>query len=421
MTVPAAERYSLFDQFYDEVESETRPADHSTVIVFREGTDDPYAALMEGLRRAEAHYARVGATPKGRRWVPDATATPVLERVSGATDESEAIFRAFFDRPRDGKRLLQMLFFDTQQRRYTLLTRMHHSLGDGDTHLQVVDYQLRVAFGQSVDEGPESPLALRSHPAPVKRSVYAYAEPSDVMITRNAPRMRARHWQSVMLSTSALRRFADAHEETSVTAVLVDLVIQSVAHWMETTRPERAARICIFLTCNAREQRHRGLGNASSRVRIYGGTSAVDRAERCRHVHRQVQWTMKNGEWSFTVPSWAENLPAPLRGLLLRVMTRVVRWEPGTLLLAILERFGREPWSTLFPAIDHVYAVLPLSGAFPVSCAVMTHGEKTLFTMTYDPSLIPDADARQIAEHLSAQAATIGAVAHHAEPLCASA
>ncbi len=415
MAILAPDHYALFDQLYDVLDSPARPADFGVVLTFAPGLADPHAALVAGLQQARARLARVGARPRGRRWVKSAEERLLVERGAGPSAEKQRAYRAFMQRDRDGQRLLQLAYFDEELGRHELLSRCHHALGDGATHLQILALQLRAAFDLPLEAGPEAALALRAHDAPRPRAPHAHVGGSDALAARGAGPMSARrHWLSVALDAPALREFASRAGGFTYGDLLADCTLQAVARWNARHAPSRAPRVGVFLSCNVRAQWWRGLGNGSSRVRLYArGVAEAETVARCRALRAQLEWAMHNGEWALRVPSFVERLPAPARGLLLRAALRGRDWDPGTLLLAHVERLGQPDWDEALPMVEAVQLVSLLSRRFALACLAATHRGRTLATFTYDPALIPDHDARALAELFAAQAEA-------AAPGCAS-
>jgi hypothetical protein len=421
MPIVGPDRYTLFDQFYAVIDSDDRPCDYGYILELAKGTADPHARLAAGLQSARAQFARVGARPRGKRWVDAPEDRLELERGAGNAAEKQEAFRAWMERRDDGMQLRQLLYFDTERGGYELLSKWHHAAADAMAHLQVLGHQLRVAFRGPVAVEPEPPLVLRTHPAPVARSRYAFDGPSDSLAARGSgPPSRRRHWLSLDLDAAALRRFAEANGGFGYTDLLLDLSMQSAIRFNARDEPAKRPRACLFLTCNTREPWHSGMGNASSRLRIYGPLEHAGTVERCRNIREQVRWTKEHGEWYLRVPAFIEALPVWLRRLLLKAALRR-SWSPGTMAVAHLERFGDPDWAGLFPMLRSVALVSLVSRQFPLIPCFMTLGQTTRCTITYDPALVPDDDARAFADELIEQVEALAPGAAGLGERCASA
>lgn len=410
MPIVGPDRYTLFDQFYEVVESEGRSCYYAIVIELAAGIRDPREALQAGLRSAREHFARVGARPRGKRWVKSAEESLSIDTECGTSAQKEEATRALMALD-GGPYIQQLLFFDVERGRYELISKWHHAVGDGAAHFLMLTHQLRVAFGIPFAAEPEPPLVMKTHPHPVSRS--KYAGPFDLLETRaGGLSSNQRRWIAVDVDAAALRRFAEEAGGFTYTNLLLDFAMQSAC----TLIAQETPRVCAFLTCNNREQWSRGLGNASARVRIYGTRASQGVIERCRDIHQQVRWTMDHGEWFVRVPRIVELLPVWLRRRLLQAALRR-SWSPGTFLFAHIERLADPDWGELFPMLDSVHIVPLLTRQFPLICVAITLRDTTRCTFTYDPALITDDDARAFAAEFAEQAARV----EHEDRRCASA
>ena len=426
------------------MDTPARPLDF--VAIHRLTRAPSAAALAAGATSARLWFAVSGsrAAPGGRDWLrmdaddfpaPRVLALPLGEGESGESDgdsdggqpaETEAI-RAFVDAPFDivaEPPVKQLMIIGGASRadsrdgpsvghaeggRATLVTRFHHAACDGIGAGLWLSHQWNVAFGNApAVERPRAPetLALRTHPAPRRKSRFALRGASPRLMGPRTSARRAREWRT--FSLPMVRPWSpgdpDGDAVCSPGDVLATAFLDALLAW-DTLRRGRAAVLGLWLPVNIRRRVTEGFGNGSSRIRVYAHWSKdAPRTDKIREFRRQVSWSLRHGEWAIPSAPWLSSAPVGLARCLVRAYVNRPFVDMGSAAFTYVPRYAISdtgaPWAAHLASVESVGL---LHRRHSLSLAVVDVGGMHTCTFTYDPGRMPEADVAEIARSFVAR------------------
>jgi|GEM_PF-737415 len=419
----AGGRLSTIDLLFSVLDDPRRPFDFALLLDL---DDAPAAdALRAGARSARALYPTTASRIAGKRWTPFAEPGDGLAEVSARTvEEAERAAEEFVDSPFDPRRqtpVRQLLITGgaVGGGRAKLVTRFHHAAADGLSAALWLGRQLRVAYcegnegdegdegdeGNEGDEGapvaaaaPPGPPPLRSHPSPVKKSLFAHGGPSDRLRVTGRRPSRTRRWLTLDFEAAPLRHVCREAGGFTYNDLLATCALELFLRWNRARGARGRLKVGLWLPVNVRRRSSEGFGNGTSRIRLYPRyDEAAPLADKCREVRRQVSWCIGHGEWAVPEKSPLTSLPLWAAAPLLRayvgrpwvdVCTGVFSHAEG------LTAAGGE----IFRHVTKVESVGQLHARHALAINGVTHAGRTFLTFTYDPGLLPPADALRLAE-----------------------
>ena len=145
-------------------------------------------------------------------------------------------------------------------------------------------------------------------------------------------------------------------------------------------------RKAVWVPVNVRKEFWKGFGNGLSRLRVYPPKGA-NLPEKLAHIRKQKQEAMTNGEVALPPPNF--DIKNRHQRLLYELWVRRPWADWGTVSLShISNRQG------IVDGFNEVWGISNLMPAHNGAIFAMTSGGKTDFTLTYDPAIASDEEAR---------------------------
>jgi hypothetical protein len=382
----APESASLLDLISVWMDTYERPLDFAVVAHLDRAAD--VAALERGAESARSRFVRTRSRMHRDAWVPcdDVSRIAPLngDDVQAALD---AIFAVVLD-PTKRVPLEQVLLGDR-----VLITRCHHAAGDLASALAFLDHQLRVARGDPVSMD-SSPLCLRKHPNPARKSAFAHTGPSTPLWTRRAARGRRRCIHFIELDAGPLRGLVErcgrfTYNDLLGTAALVALGRFQAEHGAPTSK------LSLWFPVNVRVDPWSGFGNGSSRIRIYD-RAEVNLLDRAASFREQVVWSKDHGEWAMPEKHPLLSLPDSLKRAALTAYFRRPWVDMGTLLFSHAEKVG--PDEQMLAGVARLEVLANLDERHSAGLAGVTLRGRTQLSLTWDPAQLDAQDADRFLE-----------------------
>lgn len=240
--------------------------------------------------------------------------------------------------------------------------KMSHVLGDAVSMFQF----LKVLFGEDI---ADEEIGLKSFPRK-KDTPYR-----DLLTSKKWPRSGP-----IGLETRFIFETLEHGEQNG--RLWNDLLIYSL---LEALPFERKS---IWIPVNVRKDFWKGFGNGLSRLRVYPPRGA-NFGEKLAHIRKQKEEAMKNGEVALPPPGFD---PGVFHQKLLYDLWIRRPWADwGTISLSHLtnSRGFLDP----FRGIRGISSLMPQQNG---AIFAVTNGNRTDFTLTYDPAIATDEEARNL-------------------------
>ena len=399
-----SEKLSTLDYVFTALSRTVPSLDFAFVLHFAKPPD--IAALELGARSARNKYPTTSSLVHGGRWeyVPTAASPIEQTRTTNAQKEIERFMNLSFDLRVDPP--CRQLLIQQEPGNALLVSRFHHAAADGMSAALWLGHQLQVANGlvPSVNNPAfYSRPSLRYLNPSVRRSKFAYDEPSDPLkISKNQP-SGERRWLTLTFPATDLRRACKRRGGFTYN----DLLATCALEVLEKFKSENSAtsRIGLWVPVNIRCEASSGFGNGTSRIRIYRrymhDASLVHKAREVRH---QISWCTEHGEW--VVPE-------------IPLFTKLPRWATARVLKTYLNSRSVDMATAVFSHADswasgagkglqcaeRIECIGVLHPRQSVAINGTTHRGQTVLTFTYDSGSISDAEASQLSRSYGQQIA----------------
>ena len=392
---------SVIDRVFSMMDSPRRPLDFSLLLHLKNAPG--VEALRRGARSARNLYPATGSFINEQHWIRlnDPGDGISVISVSSTKDLAKAI-EEFIDAPFDLHNQMpvqQLLILEVMKNEVKLVTRFHHAAADGLSAAMWLSHQLRVAQEKTAPVAEVSPfqcLHLRSHPAPVNKSVYAYRGASDLLWTSEAKPSRARRWRTIEVAAGELREGCRRAGGFTYNDLLATCALQLFTRWNGLHSNGRSQKVGLWFPVNIRQQAALGFGNGTSRIRLYRRHD--DRASvvsKCREIRRQVSWSNRHGEWATPAKFPLAFLPPWVTKPLIRGYLRRPGIDMTTGVFSHVDR-GSEDINEIFQYAGKMESIGLLHGNHSLAINGATSGGRTWLTFTYDPGLLSTEDIQSL-------------------------
>ncbi len=210
------------------------------------------------------------------------------------------------------------------------------------------------------------------------------------MVLRNFPRKKDTPYRDLLNSTLWPRKGKISTERKVVRESLIhgqqngpvfnDLMLYSLLESLPYSRK------AVWVPVNVRKEFWKGFGNGLSRMRIYPPKGA-NLPEKLAHIRKQKQEAMTNGEVALPPPGF--DIKNRHQRKLYDLWVRRPWADWGTVSLShISNRQG------IVDGFSEVWGISNLMPAHNGAIFAMTSGDKTDFTLSYDPAIASDEEAR---------------------------
>lgn len=359
------------------MERRERPLDFALVLQL-ENVD--LASLQRGAQSAALAFPRSAMRAAGDRWVPD-----LIPPISTIALDSTTRFD-----PRAAAPIAQS--FDASSGK--LLTRSHHAAADLLSVVLWLDHQLAVATGVREPlqhAAPPTPLALKHHKKPARKSRFAHAGPSRKLWTRSGAASPERR---VLVRLVSVRRVSD---DFTYTDHLGAAMLRAIGEFQEARGAPRD-RLSLWFPINIRADPFDGFGNGASRIRVYDRSPrGASLRERALSFREQVRWSKDHGEWFVPQKHPLFSLPEPL----IRAYFRRPWVDMGTIMFSHLERIRAAKEQPMLPGARSVEVISMLDPRHPLGVAAMTLRGETALSFTWDPAQLAEEDVTFIADRFA--------------------
>jgi hypothetical protein len=379
-------RLSTLDYLVSVMDSPQSHLDFTIVLRFKQRLD--FNALRNGALSARNLFPTTGSSLKNNRWLRDSLTANNITAID--SQDGEIHMQHFINRPIDLRHELpvQQLVI-TGENATTLVTKFHHAVADGTSASLWLNHQLGVASGFEKAREKQSPferVSLKQQSTSVRRSDFAYSEPSDPLWTRPAQRSGIRAWTSINFQANGLRKACRKTRGFTYNDLLATCALEVFGIWNRERRGEHQSKVGLWLPINIRCRSTEGFGNGTSRIRIYANyPHSMSFADKCREVRRQIEWCTSHGEW--VVPSVTPITILPrwvTRPILRRHLTRP-SIDMATGVFSHVERWNNR--KKLFDALESLECVGLLHPLQALAINGATHNGTTWLTFTYDAGL----------------------------------
>lgn len=394
---PLSAPLSLLDRVSAWMDTPERPLSFCQILELEESA--PAAeALLEAANSAKRAFACTGSVLESERWVwrPEVC----FERRESVSEEDiELAISAFLVKgfSLESENPIQQLYLVSSTRRL-LVTRAHHAVCDGLGLLPWLSHQLQVASGKQCPTGAPSfqePVALKQHPkGGVRKSPSARWGGSRPLWRRSGTASPERRWTSVDVDAGSIRAVLGCSGRIRLNDVLAGACLGAMSDW-NLHHGEPDSGLSLWHPVNIRKHPYEGVGNGTSRVRLYWQNSR-DVAEAAASVRAQMDWAREHGEWH--VPDSALlGAPAWIRRRLVCAVLRRPWVDMGSMLFSHMEHQGPHG-EQLLDFAKRMDWVGMLDRRFPAGFVGATAGATTWLTLCWDPALWHSEDAEQFLE-----------------------
>jgi len=398
-------RLSPIDLVCSIMDSPRRPLDFALLSHLEDAPS--FEALRAGAHSARNLYPTTGSYIRNDYWVRAVHRETGLKTIAVASPQDVArAVESFLGSPIDLRRetpVQQLVITNVLNGEVKLLTRFHHAAADGLSAAMWLGHQLRVARGKEsavAEIFPFEHLALRTHPAPVKRSRFAFDGPSDRLWTSNTQSERTRRWVTIEVSAAEFREGCRTRDFT-YNDMLATCALEVFSRWNSLKHNGRKQRIGLWLPVNIRQnlpQSTGGFGNGTSRIRLYARYNAsATLVEKCREIRRQMFWSNRHGEWAVPQTTPLNSLPRWAANPLLRCYLNRPGVDMASGVFSHAERWTGET-GEIFEQVEKLESIGQLHKDYCVAINGATHGDRTWLTFTYDPGLLAAEDIKLMVE-----------------------
>jgi hypothetical protein len=392
---------STLDSICRVMDSPQRPLDFTLVLQLKQAPD--VEALKAGAKSARNLYATTGSYIDGKHWVRFAEPEVGVRAVEADSNAMiAAASEAFVDGPFDPCRQVpvqQLLIVDGTGGKAKLLTRFHHAAADYMSALMWLRHQLGVAAGDQAPTTAVAPfqeLPLRQHPAPIKKSPFAYRGPTQRLRSQGARPSRARRWHSIEVPAAELRSRSSKLDGFTYNDLLTTCALEAFVHWNQAGHSGRGRKVGLLMPINIRQRPFEGFGNGASRIRIYARYADDARLlDKCRQTRRQVAWCKEHGEWAVPPSHPLIRLPAWAGSPLLRCYLKRPWVDVATGVFSHAERWDGQD-DELFQNVEKIEFIGQLHERHAVVLNAATLRDQTWLTFTCDPALLSSAELQNL-------------------------
>ena len=402
-----SEKLSTLDYVFTALSRTVPSLDFALVLHFAKSLD--IDALELGARSARNRYPTTSSFVHGGRWEYVPTATKPIEQTptANAQKEIERFMNLSFDLHVDPP--CRQLLIQQKSGNTLLVSRFHHAAADGMSAALWLGHQLQVANGF---EPPVNEPAFYSRPTlrhlnpSVRRSKFAYAEPSDPLKTSKFQPSGKRRWITLSFPATDLRRACKRRGGFTYNDLLATCALEVLDKF--NSENSASSHIGLWVPMNIRREASNGFGNGTSRIRIYRRyRHDAPLMHKAREVRRQVSWCTEHGEW--VVPE-------------IPLLTKLPRWATAQVLRTYLNSRSVDMATAIFShadswasgagrglqSADRIECIGVLHPRQAVAINGTTHRGQTVLTFTYDSGLVSDAQAVQLSESYEQQIALAG-------------
>jgi hypothetical protein len=392
-------RLTTLDFLISVAERRVRPLNFALILQLRNALT--VENLKTGARSARFLFPTTGSYVLERRWVHTQKPEAGIEVISA--NDNEEIER-FLDRPFDPTKTFpveQLLVINGEGEARKLVTRFHHIAADGLSAAMWLRHQFRVAQGleegRKENEVHKAPT-LREHPAPIRRSVFAFEGRSEQLWCRDNAPSHTRRWKTFQFNAALLRKRCRKAGGFTYNDLLAASLLEVLARWNKEHGVKHARNVSLWFPVNIRDRPMSGFGNGTSRIRIYAQNGdSLSLADKCRAVRRQLSWSIRNGEWAVPPNPPLAQWPLWTVKPLLRSYLSRPSVDMCTSVFSHVERLGT-PDEPAFDNVDEVESVGPLHKSHCLAVNGATLHGRTSLTFTYDPNLLTSADVDHLIE-----------------------
>jgi hypothetical protein len=368
-------------------------------IIFHFNHELDLEALRRGAHSARRRFPTTGSRLLGNTWVRDPRSSETALETAICRDASTTI-EDFINRPIDLHKdfPVRQLVASGAEQKTILITRFHHAAADGMSAALWLRHQLEVAGEIEQVEHQlhffEPPL-LKSLKTSVKKSRFAYAQPSDKLATSRTFRSGLRSWETIVIDATHLRKSIRKTGGFTYSDLLATCALEVYAEWNRLHKPDDNQRISLWLPMNVRQRASEGFGNGTSRIRVYA-TYARDASlvEKCHDVRRQIEWCTKHGEWVVPEIRTLVHLPRSLTGPLLRRNLTRRSLDMATGVFSHADKWNSAE-GRVFDSVDRIECIGLLHPFHALAINGATHRGQTWLTFTYDNGLLTRSDVTQ--------------------------
>ncbi len=373
---------------------DARPLDFSAILEL--DADEPFLArLKAGAESAGRIFPSAISRVEGKQWA-SASGSP-LASISAPAEDVDQLIADFVNaglNPHEDMQVRQLLVHPVDGGRPLLVSRFHHCAFDGTSAALWLFHQLMVASGQVSPEETSLEVSeprLKMSERAQRKAPSAHAGASRRLFTSRKTPGRTRAWCSLDVDAGPIRAVVRDWAGVTYNDFLATHYLEALAEW-NRQHDRLDTRMSVWLPINIRQQAFVGFGNGSSRIRVYrDALPEGDTRARCEGFRAQVEASRAAGEWHVPDISGLKRLPSWLLGLLLRVIINRPGVDMGSAPFTHMEGIGEAAAFT--EIIRSARWVMMLDPRHPLGIAAATMGTQTRMTLTYDPGMLPRADA----------------------------
>lgn len=368
---------NILDYTFALMDTKERPIEFG--VIFHLKTDLPKQMLEMGANKALKLYPKVACCIKGTKFEPIEGKFEIQEFVVKTQEEKANLINELLSKKINiySERLLRQYLIHCEGKA-SLLSHMHHALGDGVS----IIFWLQAQLGNFVKPA-EAEVEFRESAIKEKLSKYVFDGLSDEIRSQEKKAISdQRKISSFFIKPPQLDT-----KEFTYNDYLLAAISKGLRSWDKTLN-----KVSIWTPMNIRKNPFIGFGNGSGRIRIYDHSSnETSIRELAVNFRQQVKWCKENGVW--VVPSRTKivkilNFP-PIRWLMKKFLTRK-SLDVGTTIFSHIELFEND--ADYFHILENIEVFNMLHHKIPISMVAVGFGNKTNFTLTYDPALFSQND-----------------------------
>lgn len=387
-------RLTTLDLISAVMDRPTRRLDFAISLRFGNALDR--ATLEVGAISARLQYPSTAAVLDGTVWRSMLEVDAGISFRTVTSAEAHGVIAEFVDAGWDLRRtppVRQLALSDADTRGAVLVTRFHHAACDGLGALLWLQHQLEVAGGL---RGPlrvaapyASPVLLR-HPAPVRRSAFAFRGPADRLHVDSRSPSGRRCWRTLVFEMTPLQDVAARAGGFTYNDLLAASALETFRVWNASRDRKREPEVGLWLPVNIREDPLGGFGNGSSRMRVYNRYSpTAGLHEKSRAVRRQIEWSRKHGEWAVPQLRGLTRLPMHIVRPLLHAYLNRPWVDMATGTFSHVERSPLD--APAFAGVTGLDFIGMLDKRHALGLFAMSRAGTTYLTFVHDPAQLDDA------------------------------
>ena len=396
-------KLTVLDYAFSLLDSADSPQDFTIILHLQ--NPPSLEALRAGATSAVSRYPISGCTLKNRTWIRAVT-PPSLPINGNGQPSLKSFVNERFDVRRESP-VRQVLFVDGENEA-RLVTRFHHTAADGLSAALWLGHQLSVAYGLTKPKTPAvlfEEVSLRHFEHSVWRSAFAYQGSSDPLWTTNYIPSGARKWLTINFPANDLGHGCRRARGFTYSDLLATCVLEVFSKWNHKHEQRQKQQIGLWYPVNIRGNPMSGFGNGTSRIRLYARyPPEAPLIEKAREIRKQVSWTTKHGEWVVPKVPLFTRLPRPIVAPLLNGYLKQPTVDMATGVFSHADRWAGDA-AEAFKCVTQIECVGLLHSRQHLAINGATHQGQTRLTFTYDPALLSEEHAREIARMYEQQVA----------------